>query len=144
MKLTLSLSTARYAGAFLLALALALLIGCGGTKVYTIDKTVIYRDAMYNMSGVNKVSAREEATLADGSEVDIRNKGKKEMQALFEQNGEVLISMIIDLDEEELVYLRMRADNYADYNGMKKKFDGAMKDITKFMADKKDTQLKLK
>jgi hypothetical protein len=143
MKHTFSFSTARHAGALLLALALALLVGCGGTKVYTIDKTVIYRDAMYNMSGVNRVSAREEAELADGSVVNIRNKDKKEMQALFEQNGEVLVSMIIDLDEEELVYLRMRMDNYSDYNRMKKKFDGAMKDITKFMADKKDTQLKL-
>ncbi len=143
MKHTTLLSTARHAIAFMLALALALLIGCGGTKVYTIDKTMLYRDAMYNLSDVKKVSGREEAALADGSVVNIRNMDKKQMQALFKENGEVLISMIIDLDEEELVYLRSRVDNYSDYNRMKKKFDGAMKDITKFMADKKDTQLKL-
>jgi len=144
MKHTNSLSTVRHAVALMLAIVLALLVGCGGTKVYTIDKTMLYRDAMYNMSDVKKVSGREEAALADGSVVDIRNMDKKQMQALFKENGEVLISMIVDLDEEEMVYLRTRVDNYSDYNRMKKKFDGAMKDITKFMADKKDTQLNLK
>ena len=132
------------AGTLFLVACMALAAACGGTKVYTIDKTVIYRDAMYNMSGVKKVSGREEAKLADDSVINIRNKDKKEMQALFKEHGDMLISMIVDLDEEELVYLRMRVDSYSDYSRMKKKFDGALKDITKFMADKKDTQLNLK
>lgn len=130
--------------AVLIGFCMALLIGCGSTKVYTIDKTITYRDAMYNMSTVQKISAREEAELADGSVINIRNKDKSGMQGLFKQNGEVLISMIIDMDQQEMVYLRTRVDNYSDYSRMKKKFDGAMKDVTKFMADKKDTQLKLK
>ncbi len=132
------------AAVVLLGLCMALFIGCGGTKVYTVDKTVTYRDAMYNMSTVQKISGREEARLADGTVVNIRNKDKKAMQAMFKENGEMLISMIVDLDEQEMVYLRTNVDNYSDYSRMKKKFDGALKDITKFMADKKDTQLNLK
>jgi len=128
----------------LLGFCMALLIGCGGTKVYTVDKTITYRDAMYNMSTVQKISGREEAKLKDGSVVNIRNKDKKAMQAMFKENGEMLISMIVDMDQQEMVYLRQNVDSYSDYSRMKKKFEGAMKDITKFMGDKKDTQLKLR
>ena len=139
-----SINTAKHIATGLLILGMIALIGCGGTKVYTVDKTVTYRDAMYNMSTVQKISGREEAKLADGSVVNIRNKNKKEMQSLFKENGEVLISMIVDMDQQEMVYLRMNVDNYSDYSRMKKKFEGALKDITKFMGDKKDTQLNLK
>lgn len=139
-----SLEIAKRIATGLLGLCMIALIGCGGTKVYTIDKTVTYRDEMYNMSTVQKIAAREEAKLADGSVVNIRNKDKKAMQAMFKENGEMLISMLVEMDQQEMVYLRMNVDNYSDYSRMKKKFDSAMKDISKFMGDKKATQLKLK
>lgn len=139
-----SINTVKHVATGLLVLGMIALIGCGGTKVYTIDKTVTYRDEMYNMSAVQKIAAREEAKLADGSVVNIRNKDKKAMQAMFKENGEMLISMFVEMDQQEMVYLRMNVDNYSDYSRMKKKFDSAMKDISKFMGDKKATQLKLK
>ena len=139
-----SINTVKHIATGLLVLGMIALIGCGGTKVYTIDKTVTYRDEMYNMSTVQKIAAREEAKLADGSVVNIRNKDKKAMQAMFKENGQMLISMLVEMDQQEMVYLRMNVDNYSDYSRMKKKFDGAMKDISKFMGDKKATQLNLK
>jgi hypothetical protein len=128
----------------LLAFCMALIAGCGGTKVYTVDKTITYRDAMYNMSNVQKISGREEAKLADGTVVNLRNKDKKEVEKFFKENDEVLVSMIVDMDQQEMVYLRMNVEKYSDYKRLKSRFDKALKDISKFMADKKDTQLNLK
>ena len=139
-----SIEIAKRVGAGLLMLCMIALIGCGGTKVYTVDKTVTYRDDMYNMSTVQKISGREEAKLADGSVVNLRNKDKKAMQAYFKENGEVMISMIVDLDQQEMVYLRQKTDSYSTYSKMNSRFDGALKDITKFMGDKKKPQLNLR
>ena len=132
------------AATVLLVFAMAIMVGCGGTKVYTVDKTITYRDAMYNMSTVQKISGREEAKLEDGTVVQLRNKDKKEVEKLFKENDEVLVSMIVDMDEQEMVYLRMNVEKYSDYKRLKSRFDKALKDITKFMGDKKDTQLNLK
>ena len=128
----------------LLGFCMALFAGCGGTKVYTVDKTITYRDAMYNMSNVQKISGREEAKLEDGTVVNLRNKDKKEVEKFFKENDEVLVSMIVDMDQQEMVYLRMNVEKYSDYKRLKSRFDGALKDITKFMGDKKKTQLNLK
>lgn len=144
MKSRMFLSTAKIAGTVLLALSMALLIACGGTKVYNVDKTITYRDALYNMSTVRQVSGREEAKLENGDVVQIRNKDKKELEKFFKENPDTMVSMIVDLDDQEMVYLRMQVKNYSEYSRLKKRFDSALKDITKFMGDKKATQLKLK
>ena len=128
----------------MLGLCMALFVGCGGTKVYNVDKTITYRDAMYNMSNVQKISGREEARLADGTVVNLRNKDKKAVEKVFKENDEVLVSMIVDMDQQEMLYLRMNVEKYAEYKRLKSRFDKALKDISKFMADKKDTQLNLK
>jgi hypothetical protein len=96
------------------------------------------------MSNVQKISGREEAKLADGTVVNLRNKDKKEVEKFFKENDEVLVSMIVDMDQQEMVYLRMNVEKYSDYKRLKSRFDKALKDISKFMADKKDTQLNLK
>lgn len=127
-----------------LVLLIATLAACGGTKVYTIDKTMTYRDALYNMSSVATIKPREEASLANGEVVSLRGKEKGELQSFFKENPDVMVSMIVDLDDQEMVYLRSRVKNYSEYSRMSKRFEGAFKDINKFMADKKDTQLKLK
>ena len=128
----------------LLVFCMALFAGCGGTKVYTVDKTITYRDAMYNMANVQKISSREEAKLEDGTVLNLRNKDKKEVEKFFKENDEVLVSMIVDMDQQEMVYLRMNVENYSDYKRLKSRFDNALKDISKFMGDKKKTQLNLK
>jgi len=138
------LATAKYSGTFLLAFIMLLMAACGGTKVYNVDKTIIYRDALYNMSTVRQVSGREEAKLESGEVVQLRNKDKKELESFFKANPDTMVSMIVDLDDQEMVYLRMQVKNYSEYSRLRKRFDTALKDITKFMGDKKATQLKLR
>ena len=43
-----------------------------------------------------------------------------------------------------MVYQRIRVSKYSEYSNMIKKFERAQRDVTRFMADKKKTQLKLK
>ena len=142
--MNLLIKNTRRLGAVFLAICMVALIGCGGTKVYNADKTVTYRDSIYNMSNVQKITAREEATLDSGETVNLRNKEKNELQKFFQENDEVMVSMYVDMDQADLVYLRMRVESYSEYSRMKSRFDKALKDITKFMGDKKKTQLNLK
>jgi len=135
---------AKRAAVLLAVVAMAALVGCGSTKVYTADKTMVYRGSLYNLGAVQKVSTREEAKLANGEIVQLANKDKKALQAFFKENSKVLVSMIFELDQEEVVYLRTNVDSYSEYNRLKKRFEKATDDIVDFMADKKDTQLKLK
>ena len=141
--MNLLIKNTRRLGTVLLAICMVALIGCGGTKVYNADKTVTYRDSIYNMSNVQKITAREEATLDSGETVNLRNKEKKELQQFFQENDEVMVSMYVDMDQADLVYLRMKVESYSEYARMKSRFDKALKDITKFMGDKKKTQLNL-
>lgn len=141
--MNLVIKNARRLGTILLVICMVALIGCGGTKVYTADKTITYRDSIYNMSNVQKITAREEAILDGGETVNLRNKEKKELQKFFDEHEEVMISMFVDMDREDLVYLRMNVESYSEYSRMKSRFDKALKDITKFMGDKKKTQLNL-
>jgi hypothetical protein len=128
---------------FLVACVLAL-GGCGGTKVYSTDKTVVYRDSLYNMGNVQRIGSRIDGQLADGTTVNMTNLDKKGVEGLLKENGEVTVSMLIEMDAQELVYLRSRVSKYSEYSKMKSRFEGAQKDITRFMGDKKKTQLKLK
>lgn len=144
MKYPVSAATVRHAGAFLLSLCMVALIGCGGTKVYTADKTVVYRDSIYNLSTVQKMTARVEAKTPEGEVMKLGNREKKELQNFFKEHPGSMVSMSVDMDTQELVYLRMKVDSYSEYSRMKSRFDSAMKDLTKFMGDKKETQLKLK
>lgn len=138
------LNHAKRAGAILLAFCMIALIGCGSTKVYTADKTIVYRDTIYNMSSVKQIGSREEAKLANGDVVNLRGKDRKEIEALIKENGKTMVSMIIELDDQEMVYLRANVDRYSEYSRMQSRFESAQKSITKFMGDKKSTQLKLK
>jgi len=137
-------SLARQLAVGLLLGCLLALGGCGSTKVYTADKTVVYKSNLYNLANVQRIGSRVEANLADGSTVNMTNMDKKGVEAVLKENGEVMVSMVVELDDQDMVYLRTRVSRYSDYNKMKKRFDGAQQDITKFMADKKKTQLKLK
>jgi hypothetical protein len=144
MKNLVSLAAARYAGTILLAICMAALIGCGSTKVYTADKTVVYRDSIYNMSTVKKIGAREEARTPGGEVVSLKNKDKNELKDFFKENPGSMVSLIIDLDEQEMVYLRMEVDSYSEYSRLHSRYESALKELTKFMGDKKKNQLQLK
>lgn len=128
----------------LAAIGMLFLAGCGSTKVYTADKTIIYNGSLYNLNNVQRIGSRIDGSLPDGSTVSMKNLDKKSVQALFKQHSEIMVSTIVEMDDEEMIYQRIRVKNVSDYNKMVKRLDGALNDISKFMADKKKTQLKLK
>jgi len=135
---------ARTAAWLAVLLAVVLLAGCGSTKVYTTEKTIVYRGTLYNLSNVQKIGSRVEATLPDSSKVNMRTLDKNAQEKLFKDNKSVTVAMIIELDSNEMVYSNASMQKYSDYTKAAKRLDGALNDINKFMADKKKTQLKLK
>jgi hypothetical protein len=141
-----SLDHAKRIGALLLAVCMLMLMACGGTKVYTADKTIVYRDNIYNMSSVQRIGTRKEIKLPDGEVINSSNMDKKQVQAIFKENPktDLMVSMIFEFDDKEMVYLRAKADSYSEYSRMESRLDSARKDITKFVGDKKKTQLKLR
>lgn len=129
----------------LLLFAIMLSIGaCGSTKVYTAQKTVIYNGSLYNMANVQKLSNSVIGTKANGDTVNMRAMDKKAVEALLKQESSIVVKTTITMDSQELVYQNARVSKYSDYSKMVSRFDGALKNISKFMADKKKTQLKLK
>jgi hypothetical protein len=128
----------------LVAAMAVLLAGCGSTKVYTADKTILYNGALYNMSTVQRVGSRIEGQMPDGSTVEMRPLDKKGVQSLLEEHPEIMVSTVVEMDQQEMVYQRVRITKYSDYNRMVNRFDDALEDITDFMANKKKTQLKLR
>jgi hypothetical protein len=135
---------ARLQATALLSTVLLILAGCGGTQVYTADKTIVYNGALYNMGTVQRVSSRVEGQLPDGSLVDMRTLDRKGIETLLEESAPVMVSAIVEMDGKEMVYQRSRVEKYSEYNKLAGRFDDAMEDINDFMGDKKKTQLKLK
>jgi hypothetical protein len=122
----------------------ASLTACGSTKVYTADKTVVYKDSVYNVSNVKVFTAKNEAVLADKSTVDLKGMDKKSFEALLDKEKSVFVRQGFQLDDNELVYQATTVDSWSDYNKMANRLESAQKDLTKFLGDKKQTQLKLK
>ena len=136
----------RFTKTSLLAVVIAMLAtACGGTKVYTADKTVVYNDAIYNVSNVQVLTRKTEGVVTDNEVLDLSDTEKRAFNDLLEQHGgEVFVRQVFMLDEQELVYRAQNVDSWSDFNRMVKKFDDAGKDMQKFLGDGKDTQLKLK
>jgi len=118
--------------------------GCGSTKVYTADKSLVYGSTLYNLSAVKSVSPRIEGTLADGKKINLDRTDKQAFNALLDEHESLIVTTIIDLDEKELVYQNSRVKSYSEFSKMVKRQDSAMNSIRKFMANKKSRQLKLK
>lgn len=130
------------AGMLMLAVSLS---GCGSTKVYTADKTVVYKDNVYNVSNVKIFSPSNEAVLADKSTVNLKGMEKKAFEKLLEDNNDsVFVRQSFNLDSDEMVYQAGTVAKWSDFDKMNKRFGSAQKDLTKFLGDKKETQLKLK
>jgi hypothetical protein len=144
MTIALNSPILRRAGVALLAVCMALVAACGGTKVYTADKTVIYRDSIYNVSNVQRITARETAKTPGGEEINLATMDKKGLQAFFKENPGSMVSMFFQMDEQEVVYVRTKVDSYNEYSKLKNRYDRALKDLTKFLGDGKKTQLQLK
>jgi hypothetical protein len=74
----------------------------------------------------------------------MRGMSKKDVEALLKQSSPIQVVTAIDMDDRQLVYERRNVTKYSQYSSMVKKFESAAKKVSKFMADKKATQLKLK
>lgn len=134
-------------GRFALVAALAglmlALAACGSTKVYTADKTIVYNGAIFNVSNVQRISSRSEAELPNGQTVNLRGMDRNGIEALLDEHGSMVVTNVVEMDTQEMVYQRAKVEKYSQYSKMAKNFDSAQKNITKFVADKKKTQLKL-
>jgi hypothetical protein len=137
-------SPARLLITILLVASALTLAGCGSTKVYTADKTILYNGSLYNLGNVQHIGTRVEGNLPDGQVIDLRNKDKKAIDAALSENSPLMVSAVFELDGRDMIYQRARIKSYSDYSKMVKRFDRAQSDIARFMADKKKTQLKLK
>jgi hypothetical protein len=56
----------------------------------------------------------------------------------------LMVSSVIEMDQTEMVYQRSRITKSSEFTSMMKNLDRATSSISKFMANKKSTQLKLK
>ena len=125
-------------------MTMLLLVGCGGTKVYKNDKTVVYNGAVYNLSNVAQISSKISGKLSDSNTVSLKGADRKQMEAYFNEYGSVYVRMAFDFDGKEMLYRASSVDKWGDYSKMLKSFDSAGNQITKLMGDKKKMQLKLK
>ena len=127
-----------------LAILMLALTGCfSSTKVYTADKTITYKGTLYNMSNVQKIDTTVMGKLPNGDTKNMKGMDKKAVQALLDESSPIMVSMIVEMDSQEMVYARKSVSKYSEFSKMTKSFEGAMNKINKFMANKKSTQLKL-
>ena len=130
--------------ALIAGLALTLLAGCGGTKVYDTTKSIVYRDSIYQVTNVQTIRRSTTGVLADSSTVNMSNMDRNQVEALLKEHGSVFVRMAFDLDGQELLYRANDVSEWREYSRMKSDFDGAQKDIAKLMKEKKTAQLKLR
>jgi hypothetical protein len=128
----------------LLAVGFFALSGCGSTKVYTADKTITYKGDLYNVSNVQKISTRVEGKLPGGEVKNMKNMDKKAVGSLLQEGSPIVVTTIVDMDSQEMIYQRSSVTKYSEFSSMMKNINNASGKIGKFMADKKSTQLKLK
>jgi len=124
--------------------ALMVTVGCGSTKVYNTDKTVIYKSDMYNVSNVTHYSSKLEAKMTEGEAVNLTTYDKTRFEAFVGEQGTIMVQSLIVMDDTTIVYQSATPKKYSDFDKMRKNLGSAMDQIAKFMKDKKKTQLNLK
>ncbi|HKX54875.1 MAG TPA: hypothetical protein VJN01_02185 [Xanthomonadales bacterium] len=125
----------------LLALHLS---GCGSTKVYTADKTVVYQQSVYNLANVKVITRKSTAVMADQSVIDLANMDEEGFLPLLAISPSIAVRQVFLLDDIELVYQHASVASWKEFKKLDKRFQSASKDLNKFLANSKKTQLKLK
>ena len=125
-------------------MTILLLVGCGSTKVYNNDKTIVHRGTIYNVSKVKQISAKNTGKLADGTTVNLLNADRKQVEAYIKENGPVYVRQSFDLDGQEMLYQAQSVKKWSEYSRMQKNFEKAGKQVTSLLGDKKKMQLELR
>ena len=125
-------------------MAMLLLAGCGSTKVYNNDKTLVYNGAVYNLSKVTQIDTRITGKLSDSRTESLKNADRKQIEAYLKEFQTIYVRMAFEFDDKEMLYRASSVSKWSEYSNMKKSYDKAGKDITSLMANKKKMQLKLK
>jgi hypothetical protein len=127
-----------------LILLLLGLSACGSTKVYTADKTVVYYESVYNVANVKVITRKSSAVLADQSVIDLVNMDEDGFQPLLAISPSIAVRQEFLLDDIALVYQQANVSSWKEFRRLDKRFQSASKDLNKFLANSKKTQLKLK
>jgi len=138
-------NTANTLGVTLMVMLMIFMAGCiSSSRSYNAGKNIVYNGSMYNISNVKTVNTKVEGQLPNGEVKNMKAMDKKAVQALFQQSSPIMVTTALDLDGDEMVYERRSISKYSEYSKMISRFQSAGKKITKFMGNKKATQLKLK
>ena len=132
-------------GVLSMVILMIFMTGCfSSSKSYNAGKNIVYNGSMYNISNVKTINSKVEGTLPNGDVKNMKGMDKNKVESLLKQISTIMVTTKIDLDGDDMVYERRNVTKYSEYSKMIKNFDSAGKKITKFMGDKKATQLKLK
>lgn len=136
-------SSARFLSWVAVALVVAVSSGCGGTKVLTAQKTIVFEDRIYNVSAVQEVRPVREIVLPDGTVRDLSGMDRREVRSLFEAHDRLRVRFVVRFDERELQYAVGTVDSPRRIEQIERRFDSAMDKIRRFLAHRKQTQLRL-
>jgi hypothetical protein len=134
-------SVVRLAAAVLVGVAM---IGCSSTKVVTAGKSISYNGSLYNASNVKVFTPRTDAVISATETTSLNQITKDQFNAILKQHNPLTVRQVIAMDQTELVYQTKSVKSWSDYQKISEQFQSAVKQITKFMADTSETQLKLK
>lgn len=124
----------------LLVLSIA---GCGGTKVMTAQKTIVFEDRIYNVGAVQEVRPVREIILPGGTVRDLSRMDDREVRNLFESHDRLRVRFSVMFDERELEYAAGTVDSARRVERIERQFDSALDQIRRFLAHRKRTQLDL-
>jgi hypothetical protein len=127
-----------------LAVVIFLASGCGGTKLYNTNKTIVYRDSIYNITNVQQIVSVIEGKTSDAGMIDLKGVDRKQFESHLKQHGPIFVSMKFQLDDQELVYRAQNVESWKQFKKMNKSFRGAGQDIADLLAHRKDTQVELR
>lgn len=117
--------------------------GCGGTKVMTAQKTIVFEDRIYNVGAVQEVRPVRQIILPDGAVRDLSRMNDREVRNLFETHDRLRVRFSVMFDERELEYAAGTVDSARRVDRIQRQFDSAMDQIRRFLAHRKRTQLDL-
>lgn len=135
----------RSLGLIVSVLAMLLLAGCiSSSRVYNNDKNIVYNGTMYNMANVKQTKSTITGIQDGDQQIDLKNADRKEFEALLDEEKSIYVRMAFQFDDQELLYRAGEVTKWSQFTKMKSSFESAGKKIAKLMANKKQTQLKLK